>query len=120
MRLPTDRQNSAIRNHIRAELGTGDGGGGSGLGYTGFASWTITDGSVGLIDSGDFTITCADGAPSKFVDLDGNSSDAGVMTTTSSIVLDPGARNGAAARRRPGGFAAPFAQTAFLIQRIPR
>jgi len=66
-----------------AEPGTGDGtSGGSGLNYIGFASWTITGGTVDLIAEGDFGISCV-GASGKCIDLDGSTSNAGVMTSIS-------------------------------------
>jgi len=72
-----------------AEPGSGDGAsGGSGVGYTGFASWTVSDGTVDLVADGDFSIACPS-AGGKCVDLDGNSNDAGVLTGTS-LLLDPG------------------------------
>ena len=78
-----------FQDDFNAEVGTGDGGsGGSGLGYTGFTNWTITDGTVDLIANTDFGITCPT-ASGKCVDLDGISSDAGVMTSIN-ISLDPG------------------------------
>lgn len=72
-----------------AEPGDGDGtSGGSGVGYTGFASWSVSDGTVDLVSDGDFSIDCPS-AGGKCVDLDGNTNDAGVLTSTS-LLLDPG------------------------------
>jgi hypothetical protein len=72
-----------------AEAGTGDGtSGGSGVGYTGFANWTVSNGTVDLVAQGDFGIDCY-GLSGKCVDLDGNTLDAGVLTSIL-IHLDPG------------------------------
>jgi hypothetical protein len=72
-----------------AEPGTGDGAsGGSSSGYTGFANWTVSDGTVDLVAQGDFGIDCY-GLTGKCVDLDGNTHDAGVLTSIL-IHLDPG------------------------------
>jgi hypothetical protein len=71
-----------------SEAGSGDGAsGGSGLDYTGFANWVVADGSVDLLADGDFGVPCA--GPGKCVDLDGSSSNAGVLTSTA-IALAPG------------------------------
>jgi len=51
------------------------------LNYTGFANWTVTDGTVDLVDHGTFSINCFGGA-GKCVDLDGSTSNAGIMTTS--------------------------------------
>ncbi len=77
-----------------AEPGSGQGAsGGSGIGYTGFASWTVSGGSVDLVAQGDFApdpsqIMCF-GASGKCVDLDGNTNNGGVLTSIS-IPLSPG------------------------------
>lgn len=75
------------------EAGTGQGvSGGSGINYTGFASWTVAAGTVDLIAHGDFApaageIACY-GAAGKCVDLDGSS--AGGTLDSVSLLLDPG------------------------------
>lgn len=50
------------------------------LNYNAFANWTVTNGTVDLISHGGFGINCFGGA-GKCVDLDGSTSDAGVMTS---------------------------------------
>ena len=56
------------------------------LNYTGFDNWVVSDGSVDLIGEG----SPYDYQPGHglYVDMDGSSNDAGLMT--SSIALDPG------------------------------
>ncbi len=50
-----------------------------GLNYTGFANWTVSDGTVDLIgDPGFFDFLPGNG---RYVDLDGSTGDAGVMTS---------------------------------------
>jgi hypothetical protein len=58
-------------------------GGLSQLNYNAFANWTVSAGSgtVDLIRSGDFGISCFGGTGSC-VDLDGSSSNAGILTST--------------------------------------
>ena len=75
-----------------AEVGTGHGSGGSGIDYTGFASWTVSSGTVDLIAHDDFApasgeIACYGGS-GKCVDLDGTN-DGGVLTSVS-LLLQPG------------------------------
>ena len=54
---------------------------GSTLGYTGFAKWSVSNGSVDLINTPNgWGLTCAGGS-GKCVDLDGSSGDAGVLTS---------------------------------------
>jgi hypothetical protein len=77
-----------------AEPGSGDGGSGqSALNYTGFANWTVSSGTVDLIFHDDYAPAAGEiecfGSSGKCVDLDGGTSNAGVMTSTS-ILLDPG------------------------------
>lgn len=50
--------------------------GGSVLNYTGFTYWTVAEGTVDLVRSGDFGIVCLGGSGSC-VDLDGSRSDGG-------------------------------------------
>jgi hypothetical protein len=80
-------------DNFDGEVGYGEGdSGGSGLSYTGFTQWTISDGTVDLLGHGDFApgagVVCA-GLSGKCVDLDGGSNDSGVMTSVS-ILLNPG------------------------------
>ncbi|MEJ2430399.1 MAG: PEP-CTERM sorting domain-containing protein [Deltaproteobacteria bacterium] len=53
--------------------------------YTGFANWTVTDGTVDLIGNGFFDFLPGNGL---YVDMDGSTGNAGIMTTE--FVLDPG------------------------------
>lgn len=55
-------------------------GGNSALNYTGWSGWTVSNGSVDLVRSGNFGITCRGGSGSC-VDLDGSTGDAGQFTT---------------------------------------
>jgi len=79
---------------FNSEPGSGAGGSGqSQLNYTGFANWTVSGGTVDLIFHDDFApaageIECI-GSTGKCVDLDGGTSNAGVMTSTS-LLLAPG------------------------------
>ncbi len=52
--------------------------GGSVLNYTGFQNWTVSEGTVDLVKSGDFSIVCLGGTGSC-VDLDGSTNDGGRM-----------------------------------------
>ncbi len=52
---------------------------GSVLNYNAFTNWDVTDGTVDLIKSGGFGITCQSG--SWCVDMDGSTSDSGIFTT---------------------------------------
>lgn len=56
--------------------------GNSALNYNGFNGLTVTDGTVDLVKSGDFGITCAGGS-GACVDLDGSTSDAGLVSSNS-------------------------------------
>jgi hypothetical protein len=59
-----------------------DNGGATALNFNGFSGLTVTDGTVDLVHTGDgFGITCAGGA-GGCVDLDGSTSDAGVLNST--------------------------------------
>lgn len=51
------------------------------LDYNSFGQWTVTDGTVDLISSGGFGISCAGGS-GKCVDLDGSNNNAGVLTSS--------------------------------------
>ncbi len=61
-------------------------GGTATLNYTGFANWTVSNGSVDLIGNGIFDFYPGNGL---YVDLDGSTFDAGMMTSTN-ISLVPG------------------------------
>lgn len=61
-------------------------GGAATLNYTGFANWTVSNGSVDLIGNGFFDFYPGHGL---YVDLDGSTFDAGTMTS-SDIPLVPG------------------------------
>ena len=79
---------------FNSETGSGAGASGqSSLNYTGFANWTVSSGTVDLIFHGDFApaageIECI-GFTGKCVDLDGGTSNAGLLTSTS-LLLAPG------------------------------
>jgi hypothetical protein len=57
-------------------------GGNSALNYNSFNGLTVTNGTVDLVKSGDFGITCAGGS-GACVDLDGTSFDAGLVSSNS-------------------------------------
>jgi len=74
-----------FQDDFDAETGSGQGASGqSKSNYTAFVNWTVSAGSVDLVAHTDFGIDCFGGA-GKCVDLDGATSDAGVLT---SIVLN--------------------------------
>lgn len=52
----------------------------SALNYAGWSGWTVSNGSVDLVRSGNFGITCRGGSGSC-VDLDGSTGDAGRFAT---------------------------------------
>ena len=72
-------------NNFNAENG-----GNSALNYNGFNGLTVTNGTVDLVKSGDFGITCAGGSGSC-VDLDGSTSDSG-LTSSNSFAFNAGDR----------------------------
>ena len=51
------------------------------LDYNSFGQWTVSEGTVDLISSGGFGISCAGGS-GKCVDLDGSNNNAGVLTSS--------------------------------------
>ena len=53
----------------------------SSLNYTDFDNWTVSDGTVDVVASSGFGITCAGGS-GKCVDLDGSTGNAGILTST--------------------------------------
>ncbi len=55
--------------------------GNSALNYTGFANWTVPEGTVDIVANAGFGIRCA-GNTGKCVDLDGSSSNAGTFTSS--------------------------------------
>lgn len=57
------------------------------LNYAGFDNWTVSDGTVDLIGNGYFDFYPTSGL---YVDLDGSTGDAGVMTSKTSFSLGPG------------------------------
>jgi hypothetical protein len=68
-------------DNFDAETGSGNGASGqSKTNYTGFVSWTVSDGTVDLVAHTDFGIDCAGGS-GKCVDLDGATNNAGVLTS---------------------------------------
>lgn len=56
------------------------------LNYTGFANWDVTDGTVDLIGNGYFEFF--GGQQGLYVDLDGSTGNAGIMSTKSSFTFD--------------------------------
>jgi PEP-CTERM motif len=71
-----------FEDNFDAETGSGAGASGqSQLNYTGFVNWTVSDGTVDLVAHTDFGIDCFGGS-GKCVDLDGATSNAGVLTST--------------------------------------
>jgi len=87
--MPAAATTIVFHDDFDSEPGSGDGASGqSKSAYTGFAQWTISDGSVDLVANGDFGIDCLGGA-GKCVDLDGATNDAGVMTSIA-LNLEPG------------------------------
>ena len=59
------------------------------LNYTGFANWTVYSGTVDLIGNGSYDFLPGDGL---YVDLDGSTSDAGVLTTKQSFNFTAGSQ----------------------------
>lgn len=68
----------------------GENGGNTQTNYTGFNGLTVTDGTVDLVRSGDFRITCP-GGRGACVDLDGSTGDAG-LTSSNSYAFGAGSR----------------------------
>jgi hypothetical protein len=66
----------------------GETAGGSILNYAGFANWTVSDGTVDLVRSGQFNITCRTG--NYCVDLDGSTSNAGKLMLNFPIAFAAG------------------------------
>ncbi len=66
----------------------GETAGGSILNYNSFANWTVTDGTVDLVRSGQFGITCRSG--NYCVDLDGSTRNAGEMSLSMPVALAAG------------------------------
>lgn len=54
--------------------------GNSSLNYTGFSNWTVTEGTVDVVSTGGWGITCAGGS-GKCVDLDGSTGNAGTFSS---------------------------------------
>lgn len=52
------------------------------LNYSGFANWTVSDGTVDVVNHGAFGINCFGGA-GRCVDLDGSTGNAGIMSSGS-------------------------------------
>lgn len=65
----------------------GENGGVGALNYAGFANFTVSNGSVDLIGNGFFDFFPANGL---YVDLDGSTGDAGVLTTSPAMALAAG------------------------------
>lgn len=62
-------------------------GGVGALNYTGFANWTVMDGTVDLIGNGYFDFCPGYGL---YVDMDGSTSNAGKMVKTNDLILNAG------------------------------
>ncbi|MGQ5702103.1 PEPxxWA-CTERM sorting domain-containing protein [Sandaracinobacteroides sp. A072] len=101
-------------------------GGNSALNYSGFANWTVQNGTVDIIRSGDYGIVCRGGAGSC-VDLDGSTSNGGELVLNSAIGFASGEvvagelwlsgnqRNGASESIQVGVlFGSPVAQSGFV------
>ena len=74
---------------VLADSFTGENGGNTALNYVGFANFTVSAGSVDLIKSGDYGITCVGGAGSC-IDLDGTTNNGATLTTTTSYAFNAG------------------------------
>ena len=82
--------NVVFGDNFDSEVGAGSGASGlSEINYTGFAQWSVSNGSVDLVHQGDFGPIDCFGGSGNCVDLDGTTNDAGVMTSIG-IALDPG------------------------------
>lgn len=79
---PTPRFSFLFADDFDAENG-----GTGALNYAGFANWGVTDGTVDLIGNGFFDFYPGNGL---YVDLDGSTADAGVLTTTMTFALPEG------------------------------
>lgn len=73
--------NTADAQVLLNDTFTGLNGGNSALNFTGFTNWTVTAGTVDLVKSGDFGITCVGGTGSC-VDLDGSGRAGGVLASS--------------------------------------
>lgn len=62
--------------------------GASALNYTSFSNWTVSEGTVDVVASGNYSIGCA-GGDGKCVDLDGSTGNAGILRSIA-LTLDPG------------------------------
>lgn len=60
----------------------------SALNYTSFSNWTVSEGTVDVVASGDYSIGCA-GGDGKCVDLDGSTGNAGILRSIA-LTLNPG------------------------------
>lgn len=65
----------------------GENGGSAALNYAGFANWNVTDGTVDLIGNGAFDFYPGNGL---YVDLDGSTGNAGILTSKTTFSLSPG------------------------------
>lgn len=62
-------------------------GGTGALNYAGFANWTVSDGTVDLIGNGFYDFLPGNGL---YVDLDGSTSNAGIMTSKATFTFESG------------------------------
>lgn len=72
---------------IFADNFNAENGGVGALNYTAFAQWTVSGGTVDLIGNGFFDFYPGNGL---YVDLDGSSSDSGLLTSSPLLALAPG------------------------------
>jgi hypothetical protein len=79
-------QGTASAAVILTDNFNGENGGVGVLNYTGFANFTVTDGTVDLIGNGFFDFLPGNGL---YVDLDGSTADAGIQTANP-LALGPG------------------------------
>ena len=63
-------------------------GGTGALNYAAFSNWTVSEGTVDLIGNGFYDFLPGNGL---YVDLDGSTSDAGIMTSKASFTFESGA-----------------------------
>lgn len=72
--------NTASAQVLLSDNFNGLAGGNSSLNFTGFPNWTVLSGTVDVVKSGDYSITCVGGSGSC-IDLDGSTNQAGTIGT---------------------------------------
>jgi hypothetical protein len=80
---------SASAGVVFSDNFSGENGGASQLNYTGFAKWTVSNGTVDLIRDNTFGIRCR-GNTGSCVDLDGSTMDSGPMLSNPSVAFAAG------------------------------